>query len=529
MEKPRRLPVGMQNFEEIRNDGYVYVDKTDLIWDLVHGDKNVLFFARPRRFGKTLLLNILHQYFNGRQDLFTGLKIMDKETEWKKRPVFRFDFSGALTASQLNNKIDSRLSFYEGIYGKTGYDKELGDRFLSLIQAAHKQSGEKVAILFDEYDYPIQHCLFDEKTKESISDVYRSFFPVLKTADEAGDLYFMLITGITKFTQLSLFSVLNNVTILSTSEKYSTLCGITPDELREYFQPELESISKKKKCTVDELLDKMKDLYDGYHFAGDLKDVYNPYSVLQALSTGKLTNYWVSSGATVTLQNFLLESFIDENLMLEGTVIGAEQLDMSDVSRDNLPLFLYQTGYLTIKSFNDDDAFYTLGIPNKEVRTALYDTVLPNAVGKQRPEVDSCISRMRADLSKGAVNEAFTNLQQLVSSTPYAVEKGDKEKVYESFFRFILKNAFSLCGCEVQDEQQMISGRMDIVAARRNLIMVIELKLDTNGGLKAAREQIENRNYASSFSAEKRPVYTVAVEISAAKRGITAFDVKRER
>jgi len=291
----RRLPLGIQGFEEIRKEEYLYVDKTDLAWQIANGNK-YNFLSRPRRFGKSLLTSTLKCYFEGRKDLFEGLKIMELEKEWPKRQVFSFDFSGFETADSLFHHIDSRLDDYEMIYGKKERNKTLVDRFIYLMKSAYEKTGQQVAVLVDEYDAPLQHTLFKKEEHEAIVTVYRSFFPALKTAGDY--LKCLFLTGITKFTQLSLFSTLNNVSIIGSWQEYATVCGVTQQEILDNFQPELEAMGKANGWTTDETLAKLKTAYDGYRFSSDAapdKMVYNPYSLINALSRKEIGNYWVSS------------------------------------------------------------------------------------------------------------------------------------------------------------------------------------------------------------------------------------------
>jgi len=362
----RRLPKGIQSFEKIRKDDFVYVDKTDMVWQIANGDQ-YSFLSRPRRFGKSLLTSTLECYFEGRKELFEGLKIMSLEKEWKKRQVFHFDFSGCESKQSLINRINLQLSTYEKIFGKDENAIELGDRMLVLMMKAYEKTGEQVAVLVDEYDAPLQNSLFDSDRHNDIVRIYRSFFPVMKTGDKY--LKCLFLTGITKFTQLSLFSVLNNVSILSTWPQYASICGITRQEIADNFQPELMTMADVNGWTLEETLDELRDMYDGYRFSSDLNQaVYNPFSVINALSESKLKNFWAASGASNMLNKMLIRAY-DSDMNLEQNYIPADSLDMADVTPDSVTLFLYQTGYLTIKDYSDD--LYTLGIPNKEVRRAL--------------------------------------------------------------------------------------------------------------------------------------------------------------
>ena len=517
----RKLPLGIQGFEKIRKEGYVYVDKTDLVWQISNG--NVYnFLSRPRRFGKSLLTSTLKCYLEGRKDLFEGLKIMELEKEWPKRQVFSFDFSGFETADALFHHIDSRMCDYEKIYGIEGTKRTLVDRLIYLMKSAYEKTGQTVAVLVDEYDAPLQHTLFDENEHREVVKIYRSFFPALKTGGDY--IKSVFLTGITKFTQLSLFSTLNNISIISSLDKYATVCGITQQEILDNFQPELEAMGEKNGWTMDETLAKLKDAYDGYRFSSDAdleKMVYNPFSLINALSTGNVTNYWVSSGGN-RLLNELLRRTDSEQMVFEDSVVRATTFDGADVSINNMPMFLYQLGYLTIKDFNG--RVYKLGTPNNEVRDALYEVVLPNATHKKESEVETAIERLNVALDNDDIDTMMRNLQQFLAETPYSRDSNNYE--YEEYYRMIMRAVFSLVGCRVQEEKHMATGGIDFVARYGNkTTLVFELKMNRNGGIEAAKQQLIDKNYISAYSAESGKVYAIAVSFDEKKRGIEAYEI----
>lgn len=515
----RKLPKGVQDFEEMRKDGYLYVDKTDMVWQIANGDK-FNFLSRPRRFGKSLLTSTLHYYFEGRKDLFEGLKIMEMELEWKKRQVFHFDFSGVDTKEDLESYLDFVLGEYEQKYGRDEIEQTFNIRLQKLVEKAYEQTHEQVVVLVDEYDTPLQHTLFNYTEHEKMRQVYRTLFPALKTASKY--LRCLFLTGITKFTQLSLFSTLNNLTNLSFNTRYATVCGLTKDEIIHTFHLEVQEMADQEGLSFEQTIDKLRIMYDGYHFTDDFIDVYNPYSVINALADMNVSNYWIASGGSTMLNEMLQRADVNNN-ELDGCAMTKNMLEMSDVTIDNIPLFLYQTGYLTIKDYSKD--VYTLGFPNKEVSAALYEVVLPSVVKKSIGDVDSSIGRMKLALSTNNINGLVENLKQLVSETPFSHQNG--AKVYEERFRYILKLAFYLCGCRVEEEKQMAQGIIDLVAHYDNCILVMELKLENNGGLEAAKKQLEDRSYTSAFSAEGKDIYAIAIAFSTEKRGITGYDVQK--
>jgi len=521
----RKLPKGIQSFEKIRKQGYLYVDKTDLLWELANSDQNI-FLNRPRRFGKSLLSDTMARYYEGRKDLFEGLKIMEKEHDWVKRAVFRFDFSGKETARELTESLDFALEVYEKQYipATEVRAKTLADRVLHLMRNAYQQTGHEVAVIVDEYDAPLQHTLYKPREHEKLVEVYRSFFPAFKTGDSF--LKCLFITGITKFTQLSLFSVLNNVTVLSANPQYATLFGFTHKEIEEYFQPEIKAMAAKNGWTIEETLSELREAYDGYHFSDDIspeKAVYNPYSLLNALDQGLIDDYWASSGGSSLLSEMLRnnEQYADEKF--ERISIRGKVLRNADVSTTNLPLFLYQCGYLTIKDY--DGEYYTVGIPNQEVRSALYDIVLPNALGKIETEVASEISLMRDALVADDVDRCMEQLKRLISTTPYGSRD---EKRLEERYRFIVVQAFYLMGARVEQEKHVAGGIIDVVVRFRNIVLVMELKLYSRGGLEAALQQIKSHGYTDAFVGKGDDVWAVALEFSSAQdRALTRYAVER--
>jgi len=505
----------------MRKEGYLYVDKTDMVWQLAN-DLKYNFFSRPRRFGKSLLTSTLKCYFEGKRELFVGLKIMELEKEWIKRPVLSFDFSGLETAEALTNHISSTLSKYEHIYGKIETDKTFVDRLITLMQRAYEQTGQKVAVLVDEYDSPLQHSLFEKEEHKELVRVYRSFFPALKTAGDY--LQCLFLTGITKFTQLSLFSTLNNTTAISSWERYATICGFTRQEIIDNFQPELLAMGEKNGWTLEETLSKLKEAYDGYRFSEDAdpaKLVYNPYSVINALNGGKISNYWAASGASQLL-NDVLRQTTEGNFDIEDCVIDRDDLENSDVDLKRIQLFLYQTGYLTIKDC--DEYTYTLGIPNNEVRRALYKIVLPNTLNRPDFDVDTSINRIRKSLRSSDIRTMMENLKQFLAETPYSRDKRNYE--YEEYYRMIMRATFTLVGCKVEEEKQVATGRIDLVASLEDKVtLVFELKMNNNGGVEAAKKQLLENDYTSAFAAQKGKVFAIAVAFSNTKRGIDSYEI----
>ena len=371
--KDRILPVGIQSFEEIRKKGYLYVDKTDIIWQLANRGRKYNYLNRPRRFGKSVLVDTLQAYFEGRKELFEGLKIMDLETEWTKHPVIRLDMSRAgSSAHELNAYLNQAFKEYEQKFSiEASSADSLPNRFDAIIQSAYQQTGQQVAILVDEYDSPLQHS-WKTPHHEECTTIYRSVFAILKADDKYEK--FVFITGITKFTQISLFFVLNNLSNISFEPEYAAICGITKEELQNDFKPEIEKLAVYENWTFDEAVAQLQAHYGGYHFSQrNMTEIFNPFSLIKALSLTKIDNYRDSSETAALLPplEISLENRLEDlgNCALMNTII-----ETADVSEGGAELFLYQSGYLTIKGYYD--RVYLLGFPNHEVRQALYEMVL---------------------------------------------------------------------------------------------------------------------------------------------------------
>ena len=512
----RKLPVGIQSFEEIRKGGYLYVDKTDIIWQLANRGKKYNYLSRPRRFGKSVLVDTLEAYFMGKKELFEGLKIMQMETEWVKRPVIRLDMSRAGAEPEtLRSYLNNIFRQYEGEYSLVPDPTDsLADRFNAIIVGAYEQTEQQVAILIDEYDSPLQHS-WKTPYHEACTAIYREVFAILKADDKYEK--FVFITGITKFTQISLFSVLNNLSNISFDSEYAALCGITKEEVLRDFKPEINKLAASKGWTFDEAVVQLTAYYDGYHFSHEnMVDVFNPFSLINALADSKLRNYWASSGATSLLPKFVddmeirLKDF-DHSALLD-TII-----ETSDVTGGGAELFLYQSGYLTIKGYINGT--YLLGIPNFEVRQALNEIVLPTLAMRKNNNLQSTQAFLNVHLSLGNLPEAMKCLKALIADVPYSNKKlacMDMEERY----RLIMSTIFNAIGCRVEVEKMIATGRIDMVVETTNFIYVLELKLSNNGGVDAATAQMKAKQYAEPFKADKRKVIALAIELDDMGKGL---------
>ena len=512
----RRLPVGIQSFEEIRKNGYLYVDKTDIIWQLANRGKKYNYLSRPRRFGKSVLVDTLEAYFMGKKDLFEGLKIMQMETEWVKRPVIRLDMSRAgAEPDTLRSYLDITFDRLEEEYGITPKPTaRLADRFNAIIVGAYEQTGLQVAILIDEYDSPLQHS-WNTPQHEACTAIYREVFAILKADDKYEK--FVFITGITKFTQISLFSVLNNLSNISFEPEYAAICGITKEEVVRDFKPEINKLAECEDWTFDEAVAQLTAYYDGYHFCRrNMVDVFNPFSLINALADSDLKNYWASSGATS-----LLPKFVDDMELKLGNfdpcTILRQTIETSDVTGGGAELFLYQSGYLTIKDYQM--GVYILGFPNSEVRQALYETVLPALTLRSNGDIQSTQSGLFLALQLGNLPEAMKCLKALIADVPYSNKKLASMDMEERY-RLIMSTIFNAIGCRVEVEKMIATGRIDMVVEVTNFIYVLELKLSHNGGVDAAEEQMKAKQYAEPFKADKRKVIALAIELDDMGKGL---------
>ena len=512
----RKLPVGIQSFEKIRKDGYLYVDKTDIIWQLANRNKTYNYLSRPRRFGKSVLVDTLEAYFMGKKELFEGLKIMQMETEWVKRPVIRLDMSRAGAEPEtLRSYLDITFDRLEKEYGITPKPTaKLADRFDAIIVGAYEQTGQQVAILIDEYDSPLQHS-WKTPYHEACTAVYREVFAILKADDKYEK--FVFITGITKFTQISLFSVLNNLSNISFDSEYAALCGITKEEVLRDFKPEINKLATSKGWTFDEAVAQLTAYYDGYHFSHEnMVDVFNPFSLINALADSKLRNYWASSGATS-----LLPKFVDDMEIrlkdFDHSALLSTIIETSDVTGGGAELFLYQSGYLTIKGYINGT--YLLGIPNFEVRQALNEIVLPTLAMRKNNDLQSTQAFLNVHLSLGNLPEAMKCLKALIADVPYSNKKLASMDMEERY-RLILSTIFYAIGCRVEVEKMIATGRIDMVVETTNFIYVLELKLSNNGGVDAATEQMKAKQYAEPFKADKRNVIALAIELDDMGKGL---------
>ena len=505
----RRYPIGIQNFGELRNNNYVYVDKTGLIYRLTHTNK-VYFLSRPRRFGKSLLVSTLEAYFLGKKELFKGLAMESLEKEWNTYPVLHVDFSGSKYNSVDNLKaaINKQLLLWERVYGREEGDTTFSLRFESVIHRAYEQTGQQVVVLIDEYDSPMLDSNNDYETQKEIRNIMRDFFSPLKKSDPY--LRFVFLTGISKFSQMSIFSELNNLQNISMRDDYSAICGITEQELRAQLQIDIEQMAQANNESYEEACVHLKQQYDGYHFSENCEDIYNPFSLFNAFAQKKYANFWFSTGTPTFLIDILQECDFDIR-ELDGTTATAEQFDApSDRITDPLPV-LYQSGYLTIKGYDPDFQIYTLTYPNKEVRKGFIESLMPAYVHLPARENTFYVVSFIKDLRVGKLDECLERLKSVFASIPNKLDN-KKEKHYQTIFYLF----FRLMGQYIDVEVDTSVGRADAVVKLADTIYVFEFKVDGT----PEEAQINSKGYAIDYEAGNRKIIKVGVNFDSATRTI---------
>jgi hypothetical protein len=516
-------PIGIQSFAKLRELNAVYVDKTELIYKLVQ-NSSVAFLSRPRRFGKSLLTSTLQYYFEGRKDLFTGLAMEKLETEWTQYPVLHFDFSTAKSddIDEVKDNILGQLRKYEAVYGRDMETTSLSGRVSDLIQRAYSQAGQQVVVLIDEYDAPILEVLHDDAKCEEIRKLMRKFYSPLKSCDEY--LRFVFLTGISMFSQLSIFSELNNLEIISRKSEYASICGITKQEMLDNFQIGIKQLADKLSCSTDEVVVKLTDAYDGYHFCEDSEGVFNPFSLLNAFSTNKLGSYWFASGTPRFLIE-MLKKYKDEGLFDISTLESLEPVDASDfeapleMHTGPLPL-LYQAGYLTIKDYDAESSAYTMAIPNSEVRVGLLKNLLPLYADIRN--ISSVVSRTSTAFRRGDVAGAMKLFTSMLGSIPYM--RGDKdilsdEEKTEAHYHIIFYFFFRMLYNEVYAEVRSAKGATDVTIKTPKYIYIVEIKIDSTA--ETALHQIEEKGYATPYLADGREVVKLGINFSTEARNVS--------
>ena len=517
MQPQRQYPIGIQTFEKIRSGNYLYIDKTEYVYRMTHSASNYMFLSRPRRFGKSLLTSTIHAYFEGRKDLFKGLAMERLETEWTEYPVLHFDMSTAkhVDKETLVLELERKLLQYEALYGRNEGDVTPNQRLMGLIQRACEQTGRQVVVLIDEYDAPLLDVVHEEKDLPVLRNVMRNFYSPLKACDPY--LRYVFLTGITKFSQLSIFSELNNIENISMDEPYAAICGITQEEMETQMSEDLDLLASRLETTREQTLERLKDNYDGYHFTWPSPDIYNPFSLLTAFSKGKIDSYWFGSG-TPTYLIEMLRKFGVEPSRIGGMEAMAADFDAPTERIESITPLLYQSGYVTIKDYNKETELYTLDLPNREIRIGLLRSLLPYYVQGEGLS-NTMVAKMYGSILHDDMDGALRLLQDFLSTVPYC-ERTDTEGHYQQVFYII----FSLLGYYVDVEVRTPRGRVDMVMRTRTKLYVMELKLDQS--VDAAMRQIDLKDYPARFALCGLPVVKVAVNFDSDKRTLKDWRIE---
>ena len=515
-----RYPVGIQTFSNLREGNYLYVDKTKYIVDFRSKGMKYIFLSRPRRFGKSLFASTLQAYFEGRKELFKGLAIADYEKEWATHPVLHFDMSGAkhFNEQELKDYLDYILQPYEKLYGEGKGENTPNTRLIGLVTRAYKQTGQKAVVIIDEYDAPLLDVVHEEDNLQQLRRIMQNFYSPLKMLDPC--LEFSFITGITKFSQLSIFSELNNLDNISMFDQYSAICGISMTELTTVMRPDVEGLGRALGLGYGECLDQLRQYYDGYHFSEHSEDVFNPFSLIKALNAQKVGSYWFGSG-TPTFLLKQLEKFHVDLTSLERQDVVLSSFDLSpEEMTDALPL-LYQSGYLTIKNYDPLFQQYTLGIPNKEVRDGLLNSLVPRYVNPRRTDNDAFLLGFCKAVYRGDIEDALEHMRTYMATIPY-----DLENHTEKHFQTIFYLMFSFLNIYIRTEVKSAVGRADAVMHMPDTVYVFELKVDKSAD--EALQQIDDKGYMLPYHKEGKRLVKIGISFDSKKRTLAEWKIKEE-
>ena len=513
-----KYPVGMQTFDEIREKGYLYIDKTKYIVDFREKGMKYVFLSRPRRFGKSLFASTLQAYFEGRKELFEGLAIADYEKDWVKHPVLHFDLSGAkhFDVDALNSYLNLRLLPYEELYGKGEGENYPNERLAGIVKRAYEKTGEKVVVIIDEYDAPLLDVVHEKENLQPLRRIMQNFYSPLKMLDPY--LEFTFITGITKFSQLSIFSELNNLDNISMFDQYSAICGISKTELTTQMKPDIEALGEDLGMTYEECLAELTRFYDGYHFSEKSEDIFNPFSLVKALNARKIAPYWFGSGTPSYLIKTLQKYHV--NVMdIEKKSCDVDDFDVSpEMMTSALPL-LYQSGYLTIKKYNPMLHRYTLEYPNREVKIGMLKSLAPNYLSPISLDNNSLVGDFLEMLYDGDVEGAMIRLKAYLASISNRLSNKN-ERDFQTVFYLI----FNLMGAHMRVEEDSAIGRADAVVYMPDAVFVFELKYD--GSAEEAIKQIDEKGYLIPYSAEGKRLFKIGVNYDSNQRTISDWKIK---
>ena len=516
-----KYPIGIQSFENIRTEGYTYIDKTACIHRLIDNGK-YYFLSRPRRFGKSLLISTIEALYQGKRELFKGLAIDGLKWEWEKHEVLHIDFNGTKYNRQpdaLERFLEDQLSMWEREYSVDFIASTIGMRFRLVIEKAHEVSGRNVVILIDEYDKPLLDVISDDERRDNNRYLLNAFFSVMKTMDKY--IKFAMITGVSRFSKVSVFSGANNFPDISLLDDYADICGITEDELKEAFMPGIEELALKLKTNADGVLALLKQNYDGYHFSAECPDIYNPFSLLNALANKKISDYWFESGTP----SFVIEVLKKDNFFLP-SLDCIETLESSLGAKESYlhhPVsLLFETGYITIKSYDEEKESFRLGLPNEEVATSFSKALIPAYSGSPNTECDDALFKMRGAIIDGNAERFMELLKTFLQGNPYSNTELDKREKYFKNNIFLVLRAL---GFFPRVEEETCKSRMDVMLRTRRYVYIFELK--TDGSANKAMTQIREKGYAQPYAEEGRQIIRIAANYSSGDNNITEWMVER--
>ena len=498
-------PIGMQTFSEIREEDFLYVDKTEYIYRMTHTSGKYFFLARPRRFGKSLLVSTMQSYFEGKKELFKGLAVDKLEKEWTEYPVLHFDMSGGkhMEPEQLELYLGYILKDQEKKWGISEPRIGANNRLIDLINTAYEKSGKQVVVLIDEYDAPMLDVAHEKEQLDVLRNIMRNFYSPLKYSE--AKLRFVFLTGITKFSQLSIFSELNNITNVSMHQEYAGICGITKEELLDKFDEDIDVLAGRLGLTHEQALSKLKENYDGYHFTWPSSDIFNPYSLLNCLAGGQMNSYWFGSGTPTYLLNMMRKYDFTPIDLGEQMDASKDDFDAATETMTTIMPLLYQSGYITIKNYDPETELYTLALPNKEVRIGLYRSMLPHYLAAKSAMCNTTVAKMSALINKGNMDGALQLLKTFWETVPYC-DNTDYEGHYQQTMYIIFA---LLTNFRILVEQHTFRGRTDITMETKDTIYVIELKF--NKSAQEALDQINNKHYADAFALRGKTVEKIGM------------------
>lgn len=511
-----KFPIGIQNFEKLREDSFIYIDKTKLVHRLVVNGGDY-FLSRPRRFGKSLLISTLEAYFSGNKEVFQGLAIESLEKDWIQYPILHIDLNTERynSVEALANKLETNLYEWEQLYGKSPVANSFGTRFEYVIRKAFEKTGRRVVILVDEYDKPMLQAIGNNDLQREFRNILKGFYGALKSCDHY--IRFAFLTGVTKFGKVSVFSDLNNLQDLSMDKEYQSICGITEEEIHQYFAEPVQQLAEEEGLTVEQTLQKLKQLYDGYHFVAGGVGIYNPFSLLNTLKRKQFGSYWFETGTPTYLVELLQrKDYVLPNLTEE--VATADMLNSIDSFSDNPIPVIYQSGYLTIKGYDKEFEEYHLGFPNKEVEEGFTRFLLPFYTNAEHGKMPFSIASFVRDLRSGRPAQFMQRMESMFADTDYRVV-GDSELYFQNAFYLLAK----MMGFYTKVERATSDGRMDMTIEAANNVYIFEFKLD--GSAEAALKQIDEKGYATPFISKGCNIYKVGVNFSLKKRCIDGWKI----